>query len=170
MTEADYIRYFEGLAERHRQLRHSPGGQRFFYDDDDSQEALNLAFRSRLHLPCLVLDSYGDELLTENDNFRLVVTGGFSVLCKAGAGDLASRNAARQEARLIAQSILKRLRRDCLKPTGSLFFRKIRPDLDFEGSRVEFSKTAVGWAYNLRLMMPTTIAATTDDWDDEVAP
>lgn len=166
MTEADYIRYFEQLAERHVHLRHTASQPHFFYNDDDTMSAVEQAVRSKLHLPCLVLDSYSDTLLTENDNFRTVVVGGFSVLCKTVAGDSVSRRQARQQARDIGLALVKRFRRDCLTPTGTLYLRKAKPDLDFEGNAVKLGESAVGWAYEIRLTLPATVQVESDEWTD----
>ncbi|MCX6216492.1 hypothetical protein [Spirosoma sp.] len=169
MTEPEYIAYFEGLASKHKAIRHVPGdesSQGFFLVQDDNMAELEQAVRNKLQLPALLLDQYFDELDTTQDNNRLRIEGGFSIICKIEQGDTASIRAARHQARLIARSVLGRLRKE-LRPGGGLSAQNVvmLPVNAGEPTPI-LGGNATGWGYAITWQMPTSMAVSTDDWLD----
>lgn len=171
MTEPEYIAYFENLATQHTALRHNPavaGEAAFFLVADDNMTELEVAVRNKLKLPALLLDQYFDELDTNQDNNRLRIEGGFSVICQIEVGNTASVRAARHQARLIARSILARVRKD-LRPGGPLAGLSVfmNPVNAGEPTPV-LGGNATGWGYALTWWMPTSVALDANDWLDQV--
>lgn len=169
MTEPEYIAYFENLAKQHKAVLHTddPKDQHFFVVKDDNRTEVENAIRNGLKFPAVLLDQYMDNLETDSDNYRLRIMGGISVLvtCTVKPEDI---RRARDEARTIALSFLKRMRRDCLYARGALAMRNIKPDTTFQGEPVELlgSGTATGWGYPFEWLLPTQVVVDAGDWSD----
>lgn len=169
MSEPEYIAYFEFIARKHRAIAHSDTQTSFFVVKDDNLAEVQQAVRDTLHLPALLLDQYIDDVLTDNDNYRLLVKGGFSVLETFESGNQVDMRQARAEARRIAGTIINRIRRDCLAATGPLASFRILPGSTYSGDDTPIvSNTSVGWSYNFMWTMPRAVALNPDDWLDEV--
>lgn len=167
MTEQEYIDYFEGLASKHRAIRHDPAGRKAFYvvHDDNLTELMQAI--PEMALPALLLDQYYDELDTENDNNRLRVLGGVSVICKVEPGNRQSVRDGRAEARRIVRSILNRVKKDC-RYGGALASKTVLLSNSFSGEPTGImGGTATGWGYPFTLQMPTSTAVVADDWLDQ---
>lgn len=167
MTETEYIAYFENLATQHKAIRHDPVSNPAFYVvHDDNMTELEQAIRSKLALPALLLDQYFDDIDTTQDNNRLKIEGGFSIICKLEVGSTASVRAAREAARLIARSVLNRIRKD-LRPGGVLEAKRVFMNPLNQGEPTPvMGGNAVGWGYNLTFLLPTPVAVSADDWLD----
>lgn len=171
MSEQEYIDYFEYLASQHQAIQHAidPILKRkaFYYVHEDNMAELETAIKNQLRLPALLLDQYFDESDTENDNNRLRIQGGLSVICKVEAGNLASIRAARQQARLIARSFIKRLRLDC-RYGGVLYEKNILVQSSTQGepTPVIGGGAATGWGYGFTLLMPDREPSSPADWLD----
>ena len=167
MTEQEYIDYFEGLASRHTAILHTAEQPRFFVAHDNNYTEVDKKVRSGLRLPAVVLDQYYDDLDRSQDNFRLRIMGGLSILVKCRAQDPLDVRRARQVARQIALSFINRMYRDCRQPTGLLFGHRIVPTTRFEGEPTQtIAEIATGWGYPFEWQMPTTVALNSDDWTD----
>lgn len=167
MTEQQYIDYFESLATQMAAIRHTPDKKRFFVIQDDSMNEVNQRVRSGLTYPVLLLDQYYDELLTEADNYRSVIKGGFSILCEVDLKVPKAFRQARQQAREIALKIVKRIRYDCRTPGSALFGFRVVADTNYAGEPAPLvNNLATGWAYQFELTLPTSVKVEPADWDD----
>lgn len=166
MTEPEYIDYFQTLAARNKRIHHTEQDPAFFVVKDDNYTEVQTAVRE-MNLPALLLDQYMDDLMTDNDNNRLQVKGGFSIMCPVEAGDPDSLRAARDQARSIALSVLKRVRRDILTVTGDLARFKILPSMTYSGQETPpLTNTSTGWSYAFDWIMPISVAVDPGDWSD----
>jgi hypothetical protein len=167
MTELEYITYFEGLATQHKQIGHRPDESHFLYlGDDDDFARVEAEVRNRLTMPALVLDPYTDSMPAGDDNPRLKVMGGFSILCSGSERDRIGRREARQQAQQLARSVLRRIRHDCVHPTGTLYLRKVKHEADYEGGAADQISGTVGWGYEIVFMVPHSMAVTVSEWSD----
>lgn len=168
MTEAEYIAYFENLARQHSAIRHDPDADRraFYVVHDDNLTELMQAIPN-MALPALLLDQYYDELDSENDNNRLRVLGGVSIICKVEPGNTQSVRESRAEARRIVRSILNRVRKDC-RFGGILAKQTMLMSTSMSGEPTGImGGTATGWGYSFTLLMPTSTAVVAGDWLDQ---
>ncbi|OIN59816.1 hypothetical protein [Arsenicibacter rosenii] len=163
MTEEQYISYFEGLAAAHTAIQHSEACPRFWVADNDEYTEVVQAVRTKLNLPCLLLDQYVDDVDDSQDNFRVNVSGGFSVLVRFEQGNSRAQRDARHQARMIALQILRRFRADCRKQA---FGKGVLLSPPFTGeSTPVLGGIAVGWSYGFTLSAPLSVAPD-DCWDD----
>jgi hypothetical protein len=166
MNELDYIAYFENLASQHALLRHSPEEKHFFVVSEYSRAEIEQALNKQLKLPCLLLDQYMDDLDTTRDTYLETVMGGITILVKCQKANEADRRRARSEARTIARSIIKRLRKDA-QAGGPLYNIGVRLQTEFKGDPAPFAlETADGWGYGFEYISPTTVAVNGADWLD----
>ena len=165
MTEQDYITYFETLATNHAALQHTPEAPHFQYVRDATYTDLPGLMRTKIRPPLLLLYEYDDTVLSENDNCRCQIAGGFSVLCPAERGHAADIIAATDIARQIALDIIARMRLDIKGPTGSLWLRKAIFTPNFEGEPVQIG-SAAGRTYSFVLTAPVSLNVDTARWHD----
>ncbi|QIP15697.1 hypothetical protein G8759_25215 [Spirosoma aureum] len=166
MDEQEYIDYFENLARRHKQINHSEAEPAFYAVRDDNMTELDNVVRKKLKFPALLLDEYLDDQDYKQDNFRMQLNGGFSILCKLEKGNDVSIREARHQARQIARSILNRIRKDSL-PGGFLASKKLVSSQQYPGEKAPVvADTATGWAYPFEWQFPISVAVNTDDWND----
>lgn len=167
MTEQDYIDYFEELARRHTAIGHTVEQPRFHVVRQDNLTELTKAVRSRLLLPCVVIDQYYDELLRTNDNYRLRIQGGLSILVRCQQSSPDDLRRAQAEARTIALSFVNRMYADSRKPGTVLAVRRVTVATEFTGEPYPVvAEIATGWGYAIDWLVPTTVPVDPADWSD----
>lgn len=168
MTEPEYNAYFEDLAAKSVAIAHSAEHPAFYVVRDNNLAELENAIRSRLNLPAFLLDQYFDDVDTENDNYRLTVHGGLSVVCRVEVGNSLSIRTARHQARTIALQFLKRLRMETRTPGSDLYGRRIQLSTHHTGemSDIIAGGIATGWGYSFTMTMPHAVAVEASDWQD----
>lgn len=166
MNELDYIAYFENLARQHTAIQHSDDACHFLVISEYSKAELEDALSKKLRLPALLLDQYMDDLDTTHDNNLDRIEGGFTLLVKCQKGNLIDQRRARDEARQIARSIIKRIKKDLL-PGGTLAAKCVRIDGEFKGDPAPFAPASSdGWGYGFSWILPTMVNVDPADWAD----
>lgn len=101
-----YEDYFRDIATRLTDIGHTEELPRFWLNTDmSSLSEIETAVRTKLKLPCLVLDPLEYAIPVGDDNVRERLVGAFSVLVKYEPGDARSLMKSRNDARLIANKI-----------------------------------------------------------------
>lgn len=166
MSETEYVEYFEELARQHVAIRHTASAPRFYVAQDNNKTVIDKQMRNA-KFPLVLLDQYYDDIDRTNDNYRLNVMGGLSVVVKCKAEEPADVRRARTEARSIALQFINRMFFDCRDSTGLLFSKRITPSTQFEGEPTPiFGGTAAGWGYPFEWKLPTTVAVDRSVWGD----
>ena len=167
MTETQYINYFETLARLNTTINHTDEVPRFYVTRQDNLTELVLALRNRLQLPCVVIDQYYDELLRTNDNYRLRIQGGLSVLVRCTKSSPDDVRRAQSEARTIALSFLNRMYLDSRTPGTLLHTNRVTVATEFNGEAYPtVAEIATGWGYAIDWLAPTSVTVEPADWSD----
>lgn len=167
MTEQDYIDYFSDLATKNLAIGHTPDQPRFYVIHDNNMKELTNAMRN-LRVPALLIDQYYDDIDRTNDNPRLVISGGLSVLVKCKTGDIKDVRRAREEARQIARQFLNRMFRDSRTP-GTVLCRQGRAvtvSTQYQGEPIEDMENFAGWGYPFVWTVAQNVAVVNTEWDD----
>ncbi len=116
-----YEAYFRDLATRLCDIGHTDETPRFWLNSDvNGLSEIETAVRTKLKLPCLVLDNLEYEIPLGELNVRERVVGAFSILCTYKQGDTRSLLEAQNHARLLANKVLFYMIRDVTPWEGSL--------------------------------------------------
>jgi hypothetical protein len=158
MIDPFYNDYFEDLARRHPQLLHGPNKRHFWHlADAEALSDLQTAFKSDLYPPALVLHPYTNEPSIESDNCREQINGAFSILLAANPSDPVEQRIKRDQARIIANSILAKMRGDKM-PGGALHDQKIMLDPRFPGlDEPQLFGQVTGWTYEFSWLLPMSM-------------
>lgn len=168
MSEQDYIDYFADLATKNKAIRHQPDQNRFYVVHDNNQDELTKALKQKLRVPAVLLDQYYDDIDRTQDNPRLVIQGGISVLVKCNTSDVNDVRRARAEARAIARQFINRMYKHARTPGSPLYneTQKVSVSAQFQGQPTEDLAGYAGWGYPFELTLAQNVAVIDDDWDD----
>lgn len=111
MTHAQYISYFENIAEKHVLIQHNASGRKSFFRVNIEEYVDELSGK-KVHFPCLCLDAFGVRLSGQNDSVLDVTTFAFMVLNKVKQNNFDDENTQLDECLSICKQIIARCYKD----------------------------------------------------------